>query len=246
MKRLLVVSCIAMLPCTSIAQQVPIIDPTENVKALAAAGEKRADDIRQLSKEIFDAKLKAESNLNELRFKFTDELRKATTERLDSEAKLRAEYTAIIAQTEKARVDAIRLVDKSAIDIQTSQGVTTATALAKAVTESAEVLRTQQARQAEDLRTTFTQGLGALTARIAALELGSAEGRGKQTYQDPALAELTRNVQLLVASRADQAGINTGRGDIVGWIAGGLGLLIAAGSLIIAILKSRLLAAAGR
>jgi len=255
-----------------------VIDPTKNVEDLVRAEMKRQDDLRDAAKQLFDAKLELEGRLSEQRSKFDRELLKAAVERLDEQAKLRAEFASTIATTEKGRVDAIRLVDKNAVDVATAQAVATATALAKTVQDSAAVLSTQGTRQAEDLRTlvattaaeqsrNLQQQFTALTTRISALEQAGAEGKGRQlppdpiivslmaqvtalaqagsegrgkaALQDPAISALTAQVAALLQARTNQTGTEQGRSDIIGWIVGGIGMLIAFLGMIAAFMRLR-------
>jgi len=255
-----------------------VIDPTKNVEDLVRAEMKRQDDLRDAAKQLFDAKLELEGRLSEQRSKFDRELLKAAVERLDEQAKLRAEFASTIATTEKGRVDAIRLVDKNAVDVATAQAVATATALAKTVQDSAAVLSTQGTRQAEDLRTlvattaaeqsrNLQQQFTALTTRISALEQAGAEGKGRQlppdpiivslmaqvtalaqagsegrgkaALQDPAISALTAQVAALLQARTNQTGTEQGRSDIIGWIVGGVGMLIAFLGMIAAFMRLR-------
>jgi hypothetical protein len=217
---------------------------------LVDASIRRQDDLRNAAKELFDSKLKLESKLAEQRSEFDRLLLKSTVDRLDEQAKLRAEFAAAIAATEKARVDAIRLVDKNAVDVATAQAVATATALAKTVQDSAAVLSTQGTRQAEDLRTlvattaaeqsrNLQQQFTALTTRISALEQTGAEGKGRQLPQDPVITALTTQITTLATRQAQTASAEQGRSDIIGWIVGGVGMLIAFLGMIAAFMRLR-------
>jgi tryptophan 2,3-dioxygenase len=175
-------------------------------------------------------------------------------------------------------VDAIRLVDKNAVDVATAQAVATATALAKTVQDSAAVLSTQGTRQAEDLRTlvattaaeqsrNLQQQFTALTTRISALEQAGAEGKGRQlppdpiivslmaqvtalaqagsegrgkaALQDPAISALTAQVAALLQARTNQTGTEQGYSNVIGWIVGGVGMLIAFLGMLAAFMRLR-------
>ncbi len=170
----------------------PVIDPTENVKALSAAADKRQDDLRSL-----DAKINAlrEEHLKEI-------------------MNLRADYETQLRIAEAKRIDAIRLVDTTAVAVQNERAVATATTLAKTVQDSAQVLSAQVTKSADDLRTlvattaaessrSLQQQFAAITTRLSALEQGSV----------------------------NTSGVGAGRSDVVGWAVGGLMLLIALGTL---------------
>jgi hypothetical protein len=199
------------------AEEKPVIDPTENVKALSEAANKRQDDLRA-----------ADGIINELR---AANLKEIMVLRADYEDKLRV--------AEAKRIDAIRLVDTNAVAVANERAVATATSLAKTVQDSAQVLSTQLTKSADDVRqlvaTTaaesnrnLQQQFAAIITRISALEQGSAEGVGKQKFQDPAQLAMTAAVQKLIEAQSNQAGAGIGRGEIFAGIAVVLTLLLAA------------------
>jgi hypothetical protein len=219
-------------------------DPSENVKALAAADSKRQDDLRL-----------AEEKLSALRFEHMQETIAATSLKLSDEAKLRAEFAERLGIAEAKRIDAIRAVDVGAVAINSQRTAEATAALATQTSASAEVLRNQVASSAEALRslvastaaaaqTTQQQLVSGLSARIDALsarltiiDQNNAEGKGKQTIQDPAIAtaisdlktviaENAKNVQVLSQHQADQTGVKEGQSNVVWVIITGLTLLI--------------------
>lgn len=201
-----------LLSSPALAQEKapPVIDPTENVKALQAYSEKRQDDLR----------LSAESHLKEL-------------------MALRADYEDKLRNAEAKRIDAIRLVDSNSISVANERAVATATALAKTVQDSAQVLSAQATKSADDLRQLVSttaaesnrnlqQKFEDITKRISALEQAGAEGIGKQKYQDPVQAALIEEVRKLSRLQSDTAGAGVGRGEILGGLGFVLTLLLAA------------------
>lgn len=186
-------------------QEKTAIDPTENVKALNEAAQKRSDDLRGL-----------ESQIGELRY---NQLKEMIALRADYEDKLR--------RAEASRLDALRLVDTNNVSIANERAVATAAALAKRVDDSAQVLNAQLVKSADDVRKTTAEQFSAVTARLGALEQGSAEGLGKQKYQDPVQAALIEEVRKLSRSQSDSAGAGIGRGEILSGIAVVLTLLLA-------------------
>lgn len=234
----------------------PLIDPSENVKALSEAANKRQDDLRIAAKELFDAKIAALKEINILRSTYDRELLKVATDRLDSEASLRSEFNATIAATEKQRVDAIRLVDTGAVAIANERATATANTLAKTVTDTAQALSSQVTRNAEDLRllvkTTADEQtrslqqqfagvqnqLTGISTRVTALEQLGAEGAGRQKFQDPAIAALVSEVRSLRDSRATTVGAGEGRSDLIGWLIAGIMLLISLGTFVVLMRRS--------
>jgi hypothetical protein len=233
------------------------IDPTKNVLDLVEASIRRQDDLRRVVEELLKSELQNVNSKSEMRSVQDRELLRAATERLDSEAKLRAEFSQAIAATEKARVDAIRQVDKAAVDQAGTVATQTAANLAKTQTESAAVLSAQVNTSAEALRNlvattaaesnrNIQQQFSALGARVAALEQGSAQGVGERKFTDPAVAALVEEVRKLGRAQADSAGVGAGQGQMWGWGVAGLMLVILAGGLIInVIILNRKVAANG-
>jgi hypothetical protein len=203
-------------PNVSPSQSVPI-DPTKNVLDLVTALKEMLAVLRVADKELLDARLKGERDLNELRSRYDKELLRTSTDRLDSEAKLRAEFNERYALTEKGRVDAIRLVDKNAVDVATAGSVATATALAKTVQDTAENSRKLVETTALETNRNIQQQFAAVTAllgpigtRIAALEQAGAEGIGRSKFQDPNVERITRTLETLLQAQASKSGVDTG------------------------------------
>jgi hypothetical protein len=197
------------------------IDPTKNVLDLVAAAIQRQDDLRSRLELSIVAQLKLINDISEMRSAHDRELLQANTNRLDSEARLRAEFAEKIQATEKARVDAIRQVDKTAVDQTASAALQTAANLAKTQTDSAGVLSTQVSTSAEALRNlvattaaesnrNIQQQFTTLGTRVAALEQGSATLGGERKFSDPAVAALADQVRVLVRQQADSAGAGAG------------------------------------
>lgn len=231
-------------PAYAVDAHGQVFDPSRNVLDLVEAAIRRQDDLRRVVEELLRSKLEAVSRESEMRSVQDRELLSAATLRLDNEARLRAEFQTLIAASEKTRVDAIRQVDKSAVDQAGSVATQTATNLAKAQTESAAVLSAQVSTSAEALRNlvattaaesnrNIQQQFSAISTRIAALEQGSAQGVGERKFSDPAVAALTEEVRKLERSQESNAGIGTGQGNMWGWMVAGFMLLILTGGLII-------------
>lgn len=211
-----------------------VIDPTENVKALNEASIKALRDLMDVQAKLFEAKLTANNEISALRSHYDRLLLDAVKERIDSEAKLRADFNERYAVTEKGRVDAIRLVDKNAVDVATAQAVATATALAKTVQDTAENSRKLVETTALETNRNIQTQFGAVSAqfttigtRLTALEQALAEGVGRSKFQDPNVERMNRLVETLVQTQSAKAGAGEGRGEVVVWIVGGLMLLFA-------------------
>jgi hypothetical protein len=227
-----------------------VIDPTKNVLDLVQAAIQRQDDLRAATKELLEAKLAAAELLNELRYKQSQELANALADKLSDEAKLRFEFSQQLAVAEAKRIDAIRAVDVGAAANLATRTTEQATALATVVNQSAEVLRNQVSRAAEDTRALVAttaatqlqnqqQQFSVMATRLSALEQAGAEGLGKQKYQDPALAALVDEVRNISRKQTDAAGVGAGRGEVIGWIVAGLTLLIAFAGLVFLAMRNQ-------
>lgn len=224
----------------------PAIDPTKNVLDLVLAAVKRLDDILDLTVKRQDDLRAGQAALEELRYAS-----------LKENASLRADYEDKLRKAEAGRLDAIRIVDTNNVTVANERAAATASALQKKGDDSALVLSAQVTKSADDVRTLVkttadeqsrnlqqqfsaiqTQFTG-LGSRLSVLEQAGAEGLGKQKFQDPALAALLARVETLVAARADQAGVGTGRSEVVGWIVAALMVVIALGTLAINAMRAR-------
>ena len=227
-----------------------VIDPTKNVQDLVSAEMRRQDDLRAAQEKFFDAKLRADDEKGQLLFEMNKTLREASVARIDTEAKMRSDYEGQLRAAEAKRIDAIRLVDVGAAATLAQRTTEQATALATVVTQSAEVLRNQVSRAAEDTRALVAttaatalqnqqQQFQAITTRLAALEQAGATATGRGLPQDPAIVALTTQVAALLQARTNQTGAEQGRSDIIGWIVGGVGMLIAFLGMIAAFMRLR-------
>lgn len=204
------------------------IDPSENVKALSEAANKRQDDLRA-----------AVEKMNELRFMHARELAAAQDRRIDEIAKLRAEYAEKLGDAEAKRIDAIRSVDVNAAAEDRRRTTETAAALAAQATQLAETLRSAVATSATSTQLSTQQTTTGLSSRITALEQAGYQQAGKQTLQDPQFAELLKEVRTLTQSRVSVASAGEGRGEVIYWIIGGLLLLAAVAGPIITIVTMK-------
>lgn len=174
----------------------PVVDPTKNVLDLVQGEVKRIDDIAALR----DTHLKEIMDIITRHFR---ELSDKEASRLDS---IRQVDVANQAAAAKAALDAIQALANTT--------TTTASALAKQVTELAASIATSTAAS-----------FGEISKRIAALELASAEGVGKGRVKDPQIDELVKVVNTLVQSRSENVGKGIGANALWGIILGAVGLV---------------------
>jgi hypothetical protein len=172
----------------------PTVDPTQNVKDLSEASNIRQDDLRGLTKELFDAKI---THVKEV-------------------MALRAEHQRMMDVAESARIDSIRQVDLTNTANAASQALTAIQTLATTQAASAETLRAQVANTATQVQATLNGVTQDFNKRIATLEQSSYEGVGKQKIADPASERTAMLVERLVAAQATGTGKSEGIG--VAWV----------------------------
>lgn len=141
------------------ARGVPVIDPTENVKALSEASGKRLDDLRDAETRRIDAEIQHVKEMAALRADYDDKLR-------DAEAK---------------RIDAIRAVDVGNVSRAAEVAQGQAATLAQQVQASAETLRAQLAATATAGATSLANALEPIQKDIADLRRAQYEAQGQKT-----------------------------------------------------------------
>lgn len=135
---------------------LPVIDPTENVKALNEAGLERQDDLR-----------------NETQKGLRREMRW-----IREEMRLRSMYEAELRSKESERLDAIRQRDNEQVTNASEVQRGVATTLAATVDRSAEAMRSSQAVAASTIATTLDAKIAPLTSAIGDLQRFQFESGG--------------------------------------------------------------------
>ena len=170
----------------------PSIDPTANVLSLVEAAVHRLDDLRAAQKTRIDDLIAAEFR------------------RIDQLATIRSEYSEKLSIAEAKRIDAIRAVDVNAVAVASERQAAQAIVLANQVAASADALRALVASTAA----TMAQATAALTTqfneRIGTLEKSSYEGKGRQAYSDPAMAELIAEMRKISTVQSQAGGKSEG------------------------------------
>lgn len=206
------------------SQNVPVIDPTANVRELVEAAIQRQDDLRRVEAEHIREIIQLRAFIAEVRDKHASELRSA----------------------EAQRIDAIRAVDvgnvSRAAEVQAAQAAT----LAAQVSTSAETLRNQVAAAASAQSIALTAALEPIIKDIADLRraqyeaLGQkaqvVEGRSAADDMAPVLAAVARLEATAAAASGARGQVVEQRastGAIIGYVSGGLGILIAAITLVV-------------
>jgi hypothetical protein len=196
----------------------PVVDPTRNVLELVTASEKRQDDLRQANESFMKSELAR-----------IDELRASESRRIDEEAKLRADFEDKLSIAEAKRIDAIRAVDVSAVQVASERATQQASVLANQVQASADALRALVATTATTMATQSQNATQQFTDRLASLEKSQYENKGRSGVADPQLADLITKVQTLATAAEQGAGKNEGINTL---LSGSTSLIIALGSAI--------------
>lgn len=196
-------------------------DPSENVKALNEAANKRQDDLRAANNALYDAQIECLGEIVDLRGMHARELGNLRAEH----SKERDGWAREMRIAEAARIDSIRQVDVQAGRIEASRALEAIQTLAATTARDAETLRNALVSTATTIAAQTAGTFASYAERIAALEKSSYEGMGKQRVADPQLAELVQQVKNLSESRAGSTGKGLGVA-MVGAIAVGAVIII--------------------
>lgn len=189
------------------------MDPTENVKDLSEALSQRQDDLRTLTKELFDKQVE--------QVKEIAAIRAAHQTAMDA---LRDAHARETSTSEAARLNSIRQVDREEVAKTAVTNQTATTALASQTSILAETLRTQVSTvagaaeaRASAVATAGENRLNQFSAdvikRLSALELSFSEGRGKQAVVDPQVTEMLMEMRALRTAQSLGAGKAEGMSD---------------------------------
>jgi hypothetical protein len=202
----------------------PVVDPTENVKDLSEAANKRQDDLRGLSDKLTDEKIR---RLEESA-KYLREISDIRAAHQETIGKLREEYQEKIAKAESGRLDSIRQVDREEV-AKTAVAANTAIAtLAKQTTDLATTLQKTVADTAIAAEARNSTQYTETNKRLSALELSSSEGKGKQGVVDPQMDKLTALVETMARNQNIGSGKSEGIDKTWAAVAVVVGLAISA------------------
>jgi hypothetical protein len=134
----------------------PVVDPTENVKALSELLSRRQDDLRVAQDRITDEKIA----------------------RLRDVTELSARHARDVREIETKRLDAIRQVDVLNQSIAAARAETAIQTLAATTLASAEALRTTVATTERTLAAQAARDAAAVNERLSALERNLSSGAG--------------------------------------------------------------------
>jgi hypothetical protein len=149
---------------------VPVLDPTENVKALSEAANKRQDDLREAENRRQNDLRDSEARLYRAEMGALTTIVDIYGRHAREKDDLRAYYEKMIRDLDKSNQVAIRQIDVSAVS-----------ALAVTTTTTAESLRSLVQNTATTIATQTANTFQLVIDRVAALEKTSYEGSGKST-----------------------------------------------------------------
>ena len=176
----------------------PAIDPTANVLSLVDVEKQHARELRAADTEILGAKIETLRAEQRVLQATTDGQANLQNWMRDSESK-RLDQLSGLRETYEKRI---------------------ADMLSESVRSTSALVSTQLLQ----IQSTFD-------ARVSKLEEFRLLSTGRSSVADPALAEaltaMATNISTLKETGSASTGRGVGRGDVIGWIAGGLGLLAA-------------------
>lgn len=190
----------------------PVVDPTENVKALMEASIKAITRETELQQQLADEKIK-----------------RMERELINQEkiANLRAEHVKEMAVAETGRVNAVRQTDQQNVESRARQSEMAVTALDNTTKTLAENIQKQLATTADTLAKQFQTTVAGFTADIGELKKALYTGVGKEQVADPQQAKLTLAVEALTLAMAGGKGKSEGMDRTWQFIAGLLFLFFA-------------------
>lgn len=188
------------------------IDPTENVKALNIASDRRQDDLRAAERALIDSKLERLDDLCGAGLRHIKELADAEARRVNEQMQLHSEHTKEMMVKEAERINAIRTVDVAALNTATTQQAQAAAIIAAQLVTTADTMRNQVTNTATTFATQLTTTLSPITERLSNLERSSYEGIGRGRIADPQMEEMVKELRAL----RGQADLGAGRVGGVG------------------------------
>lgn len=202
-----------------------VIDPTENVKALAAAAAERQDDLRALNDLRVDTKVGYLEKIVDIRATCNREIGDLRALHIGEMMKLRAEHAKELGDKETDRLNAIRQVDVTAAARDAAASLTAIQTLAATTARDAETLRSLVATSAAAVASQQGALFGGIGDRLTNLERQYYQGQGRQSLSDPQGMEQAAEVKYLRLAQSQGSGKSEGGAAVWGYIVGGVGLL---------------------
>jgi len=171
----------------------PTVDPTQNVKDLSVAANKRQDDLREAFSDWVKSEIK---NIKKL-------------------VKRDAEHQKELNAKESSRLDSIRQVDevnKTTAQAQNNLAIAT---LAKQTTDLQTTLQTQVASAANAVEARRQADMAEVNKRVSALELALSASTGRSTATDPMTVTLLAEVKALREANSTRTGFDAGKAAVI-------------------------------
>ena len=211
----------------------PSVDPSENVKALSEAANKRQDDLRQAQDVLTNEKITRIDTLLQrydramlAEVAHTREIGTLRAAHVSEVGALREGFQEKVARAESGRLDSIRQVDREEVAKTAMAANTAITTLAKQTSDLAVTLAKAVTDTATAAENRNSAQYGDTNKRLSALELSSSEGKGKQTVADPQMVQLLDEVRRLASLQLMSSGKGEGGKAMWGYVAAGFGFLM--------------------
>lgn len=202
---------------SNVHRQTP--DPTPNVLDLVEAANKRQDDLRLVSKEVFDTHILYHRMMADQHERFDDKIH-IKEEQI---ANMRESFQDRLANKEAGLRDSFRKFDTEVGDKAVAAAQQQLATLDSVTRTTAEALRNQVAMTERALESRRAADYAEMVKRLTALELSSSEGKGKGSVADPALERLAALVENLANAQQTAGGQSKGISMTTGAILAAIG-----------------------
>lgn len=156
-------------------------DPSENVKELVRAENRRQDDLREAESFHRQSLAAAESRHVREILALRTELGNKDSQAADAMAAMRERHATELRIAEAQRIDAIREVDVKAVQQAAEVQATQAGTLAATVADSAEAMRVQMTQATEAATQRLSQAVEPIQQAIESLRRSQYEAQGQKT-----------------------------------------------------------------
>jgi len=199
----------------------PLIDPTENVKALMAASLESLSTVREADIKYNDAVTGHLKEMADLRAAHAAQLRQSDLNAGEKTRQVDVLAAAGSAASLATAVSALQAASDRNTETLRNQVADTAQAMAKQTSESAAAVQLQT----ENLFRRTETSIAAVADRVGALERTGATSTGRQSVADPQLAEFVSKLDKLVSLQAAGSGKQEGSSDAWKWLLAGIATL---------------------
>lgn len=202
---------------SNVHRQVP--DPTPNVLDLVEAANKRQDDLRLMSKEVFNTHILYLEKLADQHERFDDKIH----EKEEHIANMRESFQDRLANKEAGLRDSFRKFDTEVGDKAAAAAQQAIATLATVTSTTAEALRNQVAATERALESRRASDNAEVVKRLTELERLSSEGKGKGSIADRQFEQLLIAVEALGKAQDARGGEEKGISMITGGMLAAIG-----------------------